>query len=90
MVKKKPWQVLLPPKNPHVFKALERNFGGLKKEDFLQLTEVFFRHLEKETDGLIAPLETSSLRGILDVLQEALEDLPPEDLQEFEWKGGGV
>ena len=64
------------------FEALERNFGGLKQEDFLQLTEVFFRHLEKETDGLIARLETSSLRGILDILQEALEDLPPEDLQE--------
>ncbi|CAL1163139.1 unnamed protein product [Cladocopium goreaui] len=69
-----------------VLRALERNFGGLKKEDFQRLIDIFFRHLERETGGLLTLPERSQLRGTLDVLREALDDLPPEDLQDARYE----
>eukprot|EP00435_Cladocopium_sp_Y103_P056642 s671_g19.t1 len=93
-----------------VLQALERNFGGLKKEDwrfppgaknlspamenqkprrdFQRLIDIFFQHLERETGGLLAA-PRSQLRSTLEVLREALADLPPEDLQDTREGGMG-
>ena len=69
-----------------VLSALERNFGGLKKEDFLELCKVFFGHLREETGGRISELEEAGLRSTLAVLQEALLDIPAADLQDANYE----
>eukprot|EP00439_Symbiodinium_sp_Y106_P049540 s2586_g6.t1 len=69
-----------------VLSALERNFGGLKKEDFVALCKVFFGHLREETGGRIPDLEEAGLRSSLAVLQEALLDIPEADLQDANYE----
>lgn len=58
----------------------------MKKEDFLRLLDIFFRHLQRSTGGLLTRPETTQLRSTLDVLREALEDVPPEDLQDASYE----
>ncbi|CAE7399437.1 unnamed protein product [Symbiodinium natans] len=66
--------------------ALERNFGGLKREQFVELCKVFFRHLQTETGGRISEFQSNWLRTTLEVLQEALEDIPVSDLQDANYE----
>ena len=66
--------------------ALERNFGGLRREQFLALCQVFFKHLQEETGGRISALETPWLRPTLEVLQEALRDIPDADLKDANYE----
>ena len=69
-----------------MLRALERNFGGLTKEEFTALCKVFFRHLREETGGRIAELEVNWFRTTLAVLQEALLDLPERDLRDANYE----
>ena len=63
-----------------MLRALQRNFGGLTKEEFMALCTVFL------TGGRIAELEVNWFRTTLAVLQEALLDLPERDLPERDLK----